>query len=117
MSTRTHRDLEVWRQSIELCTTVYRATRAFPADERFGLTSQVRRAAISVSSNIAEGAARASPRDFVRFLYIARGSLAELETQLEIAGRCELPALLDEVEPLCQSVGRLLNGLIRSLQR
>jgi four helix bundle protein len=114
---RTHRDLEVWKKSIELCAVVYAATRSFPASERFGLTSQIRRAAISISSNIAEGAARGSARDFVRFLYMARGSLAELETQLEIARRCEISDCQAEVNVQARVVGRMLNGLIRSLQR
>ena len=113
----THRDLTVWQKSIELCGAVYSATRSFPTAERFGLTAQARRAAVSIASNIAEGAARSSPREFVRFLIIARGSLAELETQIEIARRCQIWVPHEETEDLCKAVGRMLNGLIRSLQR
>jgi four helix bundle protein len=117
MLVNTHRDLTVWQKSIELCAAVYSATRSFPPIERFGLTAQARRAAVSIASNIAEGAARSSPREFARFLFIARGSLAELETQLEIARRCQIWEPNPEIEDLCKAVGRMLNGLIRSLQR
>ena len=81
------RRLEVWRESLELAEHVYRLTEAFPASERWGLTAQLRRAATSVSSNIAEGAGRGSNREFRRFLTIARGSLFEVDSQLEIASR------------------------------
>jgi four helix bundle protein len=117
MLVSTHRDLTVWQKSIELCAAVYSETRSLPAVERFGLTAQARRAAVSIASNIAEGAARSSPREFLRFLFIARGSLAELETQLEIAKRCQIWTPDGEIEVLCKTVGRMLNGLIRSLQR
>jgi len=113
----THLDLEVWKKSIDLCAAVYSATLSFPASERFGLISQIRRAAVSISSNIAEGAARGSAKDFVRFLYMARGSLAELETQLEIARKCGISNCQSEIRAPAMLVGRLLNGLIRSLQR
>jgi len=116
MLINTHKDLTVWQKSIELCAAVYSATRSFPLVERFGLTAQARRASVSIASNIAEGAARSSPREFARFLYIARGSLAELETQLEIARRCQIWTPDPELEELCRVVGRMLNGLIRSLQ-
>jgi four helix bundle protein len=80
-----HRDLLVWQESISLVKEIYAVTRSLPDDEKFGLTSQMRRAAVSVPSNIAEGAARGSQREFAQFLVIARGSLSELETQLIIA--------------------------------
>jgi len=117
MTTRTHKDLVVWQESIKLCTAIYSTTRSFPASERFGLTSQMRRAAVSISSNIAEGAARGSTREFVRFLHYARGSVAELETQIEIARGCGLGEPPAEVDDLSRSVGRMLNALIRSLSR
>ncbi len=84
---RTYRDLAVWQKSIELTQAVYEMTRgaSIPQDERFGLTAQMRRAAVSVPSNIAEGQARRTAGDFVRFLYVARGSLAELDTQALVA--------------------------------
>ncbi len=90
MSIKSFRDLEVWKAAVDLATRTYRATRAFPSDERFGLTSQMRRAATSVAANIAEGHARNGTREFLHFLSIALGSLAELETECEIAMRCGL---------------------------
>lgn len=115
MSIKTHRDLEVWQKSIDLCVAAYGWTRSFPSEERFGLTSQIRRAAASVSCNIAEGAGRGTARDFLRFLHIARGSLAELETQLEIAQRCGIAGSCEDIQRLSRTVGRMLNGLIRAL--
>ena len=82
---QTFRDLIVWQKSIELVTTVYELTKGFPATENYGLTSQVQRAAVSIPSNIAEGFGRRSNQDFARFLQMAKGSLFELQTQLEIA--------------------------------
>ncbi len=80
-----HYDLDVWKDAMRLVREVYRISAAFPESERFGLTSQIRRSAVSVPSNIAEGAARGSRADLIRFLIIARGSLAELDTQVWIA--------------------------------
>ncbi len=77
----SYRDLDVWRRGLDLAKTIYLATCCFPGGEQFGLVSQMRRAAVSVPSNIAEGQARKGPGDFLRFLYIAKGSLAELDTQ------------------------------------
>lgn len=81
----SYRDLKVWRKAIELTKAIYTHTENFPKREHFGLSSQMRRAAVSVASNIAEGATRHSTKEFVHFLAIARGSLAELSTQIEIA--------------------------------
>lgn len=80
-SLRSYRELEVWKKSIDLAEAIYRASSKFAPDERFGLTVQIRRAAISVPSNIAEGAARTGTGEYVQFLSVASGSLAELETQ------------------------------------
>ena len=82
---KTHKDLDVWKNSIDLVGEVYRLTKAFPKEELFCLTNQLRRAAISVPSNISEGAARNQKREFIRFLRIATGSLTEIETQFQIA--------------------------------
>jgi four helix bundle protein len=87
MGVRDYRDLIVWQKSMDLVAEVYRLTRGFPREELFGLTSQVRRAAVSIPSNIAEGQARQSTAEFRRFLSIAQGSRAEVETQLLIAVR------------------------------
>src|SRR5690606_35660521 len=82
---KTHKDLEVWKKSIELVTEIYQVTKNFPKEEIYGLTSQIRRSAVSVPSNIAEGAARQFNKEYIQFLYIALGSLMELDTQLIIA--------------------------------
>lgn len=117
MSRSTYRDLVVWQKGMDLVEAVYRASGTFPKDERFGLTNQLRRAAVSVPSNIAEGQGRQARGDFVRFLRIAQGSLREAETQLLIAARLryiddqtttDLPKATDDI-------GRLLNRLIQSL--
>lgn len=84
---KTHKDLEIWQRGIELVVHIYQATKAFPKDEEYGLKSQMRRAAVSHPSNIAEGAARSTTREYVHFLRIALASLSELETQLFIAER------------------------------
>ena len=84
-SVRRHQDLKVWQMSIRLVKEIYAITATFPKDETYGLMSQMRRAAISIPSNIAEGAARTGTREFIQFIGIARGSLSELETQLHIA--------------------------------
>jgi four helix bundle protein len=83
----SYRDLSVWRQSLDWAEAIYEATAHWPRDERFGLISQVRRAAVSIASNIAEGSARRSTGEFIQFLGIAKGSLAEAETQLLLAER------------------------------
>ena len=83
----THKDLDVWKMGIDIVEKVYRITEKYPKDEQFGLTSQLRRAVVSIPSNIAEGAARSSKREYLQYLYISLGSLAEVETQLIIANR------------------------------
>jgi four helix bundle protein len=85
----THKDLDVWKESIDLVVDVYRITKSFPKEEVYGLSAQIRKSAISIPSNIAEGAARRSDKENMQFLYIALGSLSELETQLIIAQRLE----------------------------
>jgi len=117
MSIRSYRDLVVWRKSMALVTDIYRCTQAFPASELYGLVSQLRRAAVSVPSNIAEGQARLSTGEFKQFLGHARGSLMEVETQILVAA--ELGYLkTHETDALlvgAGEIGRLLNGLLRSL--
>jgi four helix bundle protein len=113
-----HRDLAVWQKSMALVVSVHALTRQMPKDEMFGLTSQMRRAAVSVPSNSAEGAARYTTKEFLAFLYIARGSLAELETQLRLTRAIGyLPD--DLVSPALAStdeVGRLLTSVIAGLK-
>ena len=114
-----HHELEVWKKAVSLVQDVYRLTAHFPAEERFGLTSQMRRAAVSIPSNIAEGAARGTTKEYVRFLSVARGSIAELETQLRIAVQLGF-ADADQAGVLDTSIERvfaLLSGLLRSLKK
>ncbi|TXF77536.1 four helix bundle protein [Chryseobacterium sp.] len=108
----THKDLDVWKRSIELVTTVYRITSEFPKEEIFGLTNQIRRASISIPSNIAEGAARNSDKVFIHFLYIALGSQQELETQLLIANNLSFLSSeqYDKVNSQVETIGKQLNG-------
>jgi four helix bundle protein len=113
---KSHRDLDAWKRAMALARNVYAATQAFPPDERFGLTNQLRRAAVSVPSNIAEGAARGSPVEFIRFLHISLGSLAEVETQLLLAS--DLGYCVGGVDLLGQAadVRGLTLGLVRHLK-
>nr|WP_298056679.1 four helix bundle protein [uncultured Halomonas sp.] len=113
---RKHQQLRVWQESMDLVTVVYGLTTSFPAEERFGLASQMQRAAVSVPSNIAEGAARGSKADFLRFLYIARGSLSELETQLQIAFRLGYTADPSRITAQINTVFSQLGGLIKHLK-
>ena len=114
---RKHRDLLAWQHAIQLVTDVYRLTSTFPDSERFGLTSQMRRAAVSVPSNVAEGAARTTTKEYLHFLGIARGSLSELDTQLVIAQELAYAAATDDLEKRISDLFGLLNGLINSLKR
>jgi four helix bundle protein len=103
---------------MQLTTTVYKLTRDFPREEIYGLTSQIRRAAVSVPSNIAEGQGRLSSREFIQFLSIARGSICELQTQLEIARLLGFgkPELIDEAERISHEVGKMIFAFLGSLQ-
>lgn len=113
-----YQDLIAWRKATQLALEIYRCTRSFSKDELYGLTSQMRRAAVSVASNIAEGKGRYSPKEFVQFLYRARGSLLELQTQLFIAGELNyLEALATRrIKEEADELGRILNGLTTSVQ-
>ena len=114
----TYRDLKVWQKSIDLAERIYRLTAAFPASEMYGLSSQMRRAAVSIPSNIAEGWGRRSRKDYGRFVLVARGSNDELQTQLVIAGRLEFCTAqqFEEVNALSDEIGKMLSGLDRFLQ-
>jgi four helix bundle protein len=117
MTRRNHKDLVLWRKAVALAQAIHASTVDFPKHELFGLTQQLRRAAVSIPSNIAEGAARSTTRDFLRFLYMARGSFAELETQLHLAEGFGYMALSEEIQNQLDEVGRLLNALIKGLRR
>ncbi|HLK15159.1 MAG TPA: four helix bundle protein [Fimbriimonadaceae bacterium] len=113
-----HRKLLVWQQAVDLTVLVRASTKGFGISDRI-LRDQILRSAISVASNIAEGSGRGSAKEFVNFLRIARGSLRELDTQVEIAARCDLLALEDAEDLLarCQSISALLSRLIQSLTK
>ena len=116
---RPHRKLEVWNEAVGFVIDVYKATRSFPKTEQYALADQLRRAAVSIPSNIAEGAARQTRKEFVQFLYIARGSASEIDTQLEVARRLNY---IDESEKArldhtLDTIGKMLTGLIKSLKK
>ena len=116
---KTHKDLDVWKKSIEMVTKIYMLTRNFPKEELYGLTNQIRRAAVSVPSNIAEGSGRNSSKELLQFLYYATGSLSELETQLIISHN--LGYLSNEqkqdIDTVFGNIFRMLSGLIQSLKK
>jgi four helix bundle protein len=111
----THKDLIVWRKSVALASRIYNATKELPGDERDDLTRQMRRSALAVASNIAEGAARSRRTEFIHFLHIARGSLTELETQVLVAADLRLLGAQHSIEEDITDIGRLLASLIRRL--
>ncbi|MBL8522603.1 MAG: four helix bundle protein [Betaproteobacteria bacterium] len=110
---RKHHELQAWQLAVRLVKEIYSLTASFPSDERFGLTSQMRRAAISVPSNIAEGAARATAKEFLHFLHVARGSLSELETQIILAKELGFAKDTLMVDALVDEVFGKLGGLIK----
>jgi four helix bundle protein len=112
-----HRDLRVWQESIGLVKDIYAITSRFPDEEKFGLISQMRRSAVSIPSNIAEGAARGSQREFAQFLVIARGSLGELETQLIIAKELNYLSEIAAIEKRMRSLFQLLGGLLSKVKK
>jgi four helix bundle protein len=115
---RNYRELIVWQKAMDLVEMVYQATKHFPREELYGLTSQVRRSAVSIPSNIAEGQARRSRAEFLNFLSIANGSRAEMETQILLARRLSYVTndISQQILNQSQEVNRLLNGLMNSLK-
>ena len=115
---RAHTQLDAWQEGIELVKTIYEATNGFPAEERYGLTSQIRRTAVSIPANIAEGAARGTPKEFLQFLIIARGSMSELETLLTIAKEVGYfsSAQAGDLFRSCDEESSRLSGLITSVR-
>jgi len=114
VAARSFRELVVWQRSIELATAIYRLTRGFPKEETYGLASQIRRSAVSVPSNIAEGQGRLSTGEFRQFLGFARGSNFEVQTQLEIARALRMgdSELIDEAEGLSHEVGKMIHAIL-----
>ena len=111
----SYKELIVWQKAMMLLEAIYRHMRSFPADERFRLCDQLSRAVVSVPSNIAEGFGRETDKDFRHFLSIARGSLYEIKTQLQLAESLGYLQVNSDVYALCDEVGKLINGLSRSL--
>ncbi len=118
-ATRAYRELIVWQKAMQLVPVVYRLVKKLPAEERYALSDQLRRAAVSIPANIAEGQARQHPGEFAQFLAVARGSLAEVDTLLLVAVSLGYLSAgdLDPVTPLILEVRRLLQGLIQSLSK
>ncbi len=116
---RPHEKLQTWIESVDLVLNIYKATEKFPKEEKFGLTSQIRRAAVSIPTNIAEGAARNSSKEFAHFVSIAQGSASELETELIIAYRLGYlsETLFSKLLADLEQIGRMITGLTRRLRR
>ena len=115
---KSHKDLDVWKRSVVLVTFIYEATKKFPKEEMYGITNQIRRAVVSIPSNIAEGAARNHSKEFIQFLYISLGSISELETQVIIS--LNLGFLIQDdsikIQNELTELRRMILGLIRSLK-
>jgi four helix bundle protein len=116
---KSYRDLRVWQESMKLAVECYQLTRAFPKEEMFGLSSQIRRSAASIPANIAEGHGRENTQSFIQYLRIAQGSLKELETHLLLAERVGL-IVKENIEAVlrrCEAIGEMIRLLIRALQQ
>ena len=115
---KNYKELKVWQKSYELCLKIYGLTARFPSEEKYGLTSQIRRSAVSIPSNIAEGYGRKTTVDYIRMLYISYGSVCELETQILLAGDLSYIKTddLDKVKEGVGEIERMLKALIKSLE-
>jgi len=114
----SHKNLDVWKLSVKFVVEIYQETSKFPKEEIFGITSQMRRSAVSISSNIAEGSGRQTDKEFIQFLYYSLGSKEELDTQLIIAKQLNYITQnsFDRLSPQLETIGKLLNGLIKYLK-
>ena len=113
---KNYKELKVWQRSYQLCLKIYKVTKIFPKEERYGLTSQIRRSAVSIPSNIAEGYGRKTTADYIRYLYISYGSVCELETQILLSmdlGYID-SAIIEKIKDEIQQIERMLKGLIKS---
>jgi len=121
MKIKSYKDLDIWKRSIKLVEDIYRVTKSFPREELYGLTSQMRRAAVSIPSNIAEGFTRLHDKEYKQFLYIALGSCSELSTQIIIASRLKyfdnnkIEQLLNEIDEICRMTMSLIKKLNTNL--
>ena len=114
---KSYKDLEVWKVAMDLVMDIYRITGSFPSSELYGLSSQMRRCAVSIPSNIAEGAGRRNTKEFIQFLYISNGSLSELETQIEIAFRLNYMKDIDITMDRIKHIRIMLLNLILALKK
>jgi four helix bundle protein len=114
---KSYKELELWKVSMDLSVDIYQKTMGFPKFELYGLTSQLRRAAVSLPSNIAEGASRNSTKEFIQFLFYSNGSLSEVETQLEIASRLKYLSSFEELTSKIKLIRKMLINLIRALEK
>lgn len=112
---KDHKDLDVWKQSMLLVEAIYLLTKEFPVDEKYGLSSQMKRAVVSIPSNIAEGAGRKGSKEFIQFVYVAMGSLSELETQLILSHRLQFVNSVELYLNQIEKIKQMLFGLIRYL--
>ena len=117
MANSTYKDLKVWSKSIDLAVAIYKAAKQLPKEELYGLSDQMRRAVVSIPSNIAEGNQRDTTREYIHFLHIAKGSVAELDTQILLCDRLGYIKKedVDDLNNQCSEIGRMLNGLINKL--
>jgi four helix bundle protein len=117
MFVKDHKDLIVWQKAMDLVVEIYRLVKKLPKEETYALSDQMRRAVVSIPSNIAEGRGRSSEKDYLRFLFIARGSQAEVETQLLVCVRLDYlsESEIESAMNLCSEVGRMLNSMTRKL--
>ncbi|MEH6679609.1 MAG: four helix bundle protein [Sediminicola sp.] len=116
MEIKSHKDLKVWQEAMNLVVDIYSLTSLFPNSEQYGLSTQMRRCSVSIPSNIAEGAGRRGSKELCKFLYISQGSLAELETQIEIASRLGYISEKSEIREKIIYIRRMLTKLIKSLE-
>ena len=116
---KSHKDLDVWKRSIALVSVIYAVTKDFPKEELYGITSQIRRAAVSIPSNISEGAARYHNKEFVQFLYITLGSLSELETQIIVSEKLNYisNAISEKIQNELSDIRKMVLGLISHLRK
>ena len=113
---KTYKELIVWQKAIDLVKEIYKLTTHFPADEKFGLTTQIKRASVSIPSNIAEGWGRKSKQNYIQFLRISRGSLFELETQIIISKELKIISDCENIDLLIIEISKMLNALINKLE-
>jgi four helix bundle protein len=114
---KSHKDLDVWKKSIDLVSEIYKLTSLLPENEKFGLVNQMRRCSVSIPSNIAEGAGRQNEKEFRRFLYMALGSLSELETQLIISENLNFISKPEDIIKEMNEIRKMTIGLIRNLEK